>query len=38
MIVDDAMTLGEKVAETLARPGRRFASVHVPTNEAANYG
>jgi hypothetical protein len=35
MIVDDAITDGEKITETLARLGRRFASVHVSTNEAA---
>jgi hypothetical protein len=35
MIVDDAITEGEKITETLARLGRRFASVHGPTKEAA---
>jgi len=35
MIVDDAITEGEKITETLARLGRRFASVHRPPNEAA---
>jgi hypothetical protein len=35
MIVDDEVTDGAKIAETLARLGRRFASVHRPPNEAA---
>jgi len=35
MIVDDAITEGEKITETLARLGRCVASVHGPTKEAA---
>ena len=31
MIVDDVVTDGEKIAETLARLARRFASVHRPS-------
>ena len=34
MIVDDAITEGEKITETMARLGRRFASVHRPSQEA----
>jgi len=35
MIVDAAINEGEKIAETLARLSRRFASVQGPTKEAA---
>jgi len=35
MIVDDEVTDGAKIAETLARLGRRFASVNRPSQEAA---
>ncbi len=38
MIVDDAITDGEKMAETLARLGRRFARCNGPTTETAISG
>ena len=38
MIVDDAITDGDKIAEVLARLGRRFAYFNGPTQEAAIHG
>jgi hypothetical protein len=38
MVVDDAITDGEKITEVLARLGRRFACFNGPTKEAAING
>jgi hypothetical protein len=38
MVVDDGINGGEKIAETLARLGRRFARFNGPTKEAAING
>jgi hypothetical protein len=35
MVVDDAITDGEKIAEILARLGRRFARFNGPSKETA---